>query len=35
MQVLYFEDATATFDAFSGKHEVIKFKRNEMLWNAE
>lgn len=25
MQVLYFEDAAATFDSFSGEHEVIKF----------
>lgn len=25
MQVLYFEDATATFDSFSGKHEVVTF----------
>lgn len=25
MQVLYFKDATATFDSFSGEHEVIKF----------
>lgn len=25
MQVLYFQDATATFDSFSGEHEVIKF----------
>lgn len=25
MQVLYFEDATATFDSFSGEHEVIEF----------
>lgn len=25
MQVLYFKDATATFDSFNGEHEVIKF----------
>lgn len=25
MQVLYFEDAAATFDSFGGEHEVIKF----------
>lgn len=25
MQVLYFEDATATFDSFSGEYEVITF----------
>lgn len=25
MQVLYFENATATFDSFSGKHEVVTF----------
>lgn len=25
MQVLYFEDATATFDSFSGEHRVITF----------
>lgn len=25
MQVLYFKDATATFDSFSGEHEVIAF----------
>lgn len=25
MQVLYFKDATATFDSFSGEHEVITF----------
>ena len=25
MQVLYFKDATATFDSFSGKHEVVTF----------
>lgn len=25
MQLLYFKNATATFDSFSGEHEVIKF----------
>lgn len=25
MQVLYFKDATATFDSFDGEHKVIKF----------
>ncbi len=25
MQLLYFRNATATFDSFSGEHEVIKF----------
>ena len=25
MQVLYFEDATATFDSFKGEHSVVKF----------
>lgn len=25
MQVLFFENATATFDSFSGNHEVVKF----------
>ena len=25
MQVLYFQDATATFDGFSGKHRVVTF----------
>ena len=25
MQVLYFEDATATFDSFAGEHRVVRF----------
>lgn len=25
MQLLYFQDATATFDSFQGEHEVIRF----------
>ena len=25
MQVLYFEDATATFDSFAGEHKVVRF----------
>ena len=25
MQLLYFKDATATFDSFQGEHEVIRF----------